>query len=160
MKDKGGIANDKPMGSVLKEHLEALELPFVSVTLRIQGTMASTREYEVLKLPEGSGAATGVRVSLYDGPWQYNEGTSRESCLVKRKEGDTAMYEALSKAFGRFGLRNWDGFNESDPNALDGEIISFEAILTDGSKISGHGSNAYPKNYRVFLDCLEEVLEA
>ena len=52
------------------------KLEFRRITLSIQGTMASTREYEILKKPNG------MEASLYDGGWRFNKLETRRSCRI------------------------------------------------------------------------------
>ena len=127
---------------------------FKRVTLSETGMMASTREYEAVR------TAGGARVSLYDGPWNYHEGTKREDCLQARKEGGEAFYLELAAKFAALGIASWDGFSGSNPHVLDGTMFSFEAEMQDGSRLSAHGSNAYPNNYGAFTDYLWNLLKS
>ena len=52
----------------------------------------------------------------------------------------------------------WDGFDEYDSDALDGYDFSFEAELSDGSKIAAHGSNAFPKGYQDFKQAIGKLV--
>ena len=127
---------------------------FQRITLSENGMMASTREYEVIR------TANGARVSLYDGPWNYHEGTKREACLQARKEGDASFYNELARKFEELGLASWDGFSKSAYGVLDGTTFSFEAEMGDGKKIFACGSNAFPKNYGAFTDYLWNLVKS
>ena len=56
-------------------------------------------------------------------------------------------------------IRKWDGFNKSDPHALDGDGFSLKVIYKDGSEVSAHGSNSYPKGYHDFRKRLRDILK-
>ena len=147
------------LGDKMKDTTKAAGGPlpqfaFQRITLSETGMMASTREYEVIR------TASGARVSLYDGPWNYHEGTKRESCLQARKEGDALFYSKLARKFAELGIASWDGFSGSNPHVLDGTMFSFEAELKNGSVIHAHGSNAFPQNYGAFTDYLWNLLKS
>ena len=125
---------------------------FKSIRLRVQGMMATAREYEALKTKEG------VEVSLYDGPWTYDEKMTREDCLQSRKNGDDKFYCEMGEFFYEIGLEKWDGFNKSNPDVLDGYTFTFEAETVDGKKMHAYGSNSYPENYRKFEDYLWNII--
>ena len=126
---------------------------FERITLSETGMMASTREYEAVRTKDGA------RVSLYDGPWNYHDGTDREDCLQGRKEGGPAFYRELAQTFDQLGIASWNGFSKSADGVLDGTMFSFEAILCDGTVLSAHGSNAFPKNYGLFTDFLWNMVK-
>ena len=140
------------MEQLKSDILKAAAFPFKRSTLSETGTAASTYELEVLKTD------SGVRVSEYNGPWNYWDDTSREDCLQARVEGGEDLYQKIALQCSAFGLRSWNGFSKSDPHALDGTMFSFEATLTDGTTISAHGSNAYPDHYRAFVEYIRSLL--
>ena len=126
-------------------------LIFRRITLSISGTMASTREYEVLK------TALGMEASVYDGPWDFNKGTSRKSCRQASERYNRQSYDMLCEKLEQLGVRKWNGFSGSNPNVLDGSMFSLGIELEDGKLISAHGSNAYPPNYSSFEQMLREL---
>ncbi len=140
--DKMKQATSKAAGGNLPQ------FAFQRVTLSETGTMASTREYEAVR------TENGARVSLYDGPWNYHEGTDREDCLQARKEGGGEFYLELAVKFRALGLSSWDGFSKNASGVLDGTMFSFEAVMQDGSVLHARGSNAFPENYVTFTDYL------
>ena len=127
-------------------------LEFRRITLSIQGTMASTREYEILK------KVNGMEAALYDGGWRFNKLVTRRSCRVGHGSWGQREYIELAGKLQQIGVSAWNGFNETDPDVLDGSSFSLEIELVDGSIITAHGSNAYPKNYREFTALLEEAV--
>lgn len=133
-------------------HRKEGQLDFERITLSIIGTMASTREYELLKTKDG------LLATMYDGFWNYNDTVKRKDCQVGQGIGTGRTYREVAQTIHRLGVEKWDGFCKSDPNALDGESFSLEIVLADKKKITAHGCNAYPKNYREFLDCLDEAV--
>ena len=44
-------------------------------------------------------------------------------------------------------MQNWDGFNESDSNILDGEGFSLHIEFMDGTGVAAHGNNAFPRGF-------------
>lgn len=128
------------------------EISFERITLSITGMRASTREYELLK------TETGMLATMYDGPWLYIDDIKREDCQLSQGIGTERDYRKVTEMLSRLGVERWDGFCDSNPNVLDGESFTLEIILTDGNTISASGSNAYPKNYREFFDCLDEAV--
>ena len=140
-----------PGGAVPEKPARMFE--FKRVTLRVSGMMASATEYEALK------TAQGVEVSLYDGPWVYHEGTSRESCLQARKKGGEALYYEMAEFFDKIEIEKWDGFSKSNSMVLDGYTFSFEAETADGKTIYAHGSNSYPSHYDDFVNYIRDILQ-
>lgn len=126
-------------------------LLFKRITLSISGTMASTKEYEVLK------TSNGMEASVYDGPWNFNKGTSRKSCRESSRRYNGQSYDMLCEKLDHLGVRKWNGFNESDPNVLDGNMFSLDIELEGGRFIRAHGSNAYPPNYGRFEEMLRNL---
>lgn len=55
--------------------------------------------------------------------------------------------DAFSDLVEELGLADWDGFSESDPDALDGEHFSLSAAFSDGSALTACGSNRFPADY-------------
>ena len=131
---------------------KAGRLDFERITLSITGMRASTREYELLKTKDG------LLATMYDGSWNFNDKVRREDCQLGQGIGTDRNYREVSETLFRLEVEKWDGFCESDPNVLDGETFTLEIILSDGRKIRATGSNAYPKNYRELLDCLDEAV--
>ena len=126
-------------------------LLFKRITLRINGMMASTREYEVLK------TVLGMEASMYDGSWQFNKMVSRKSCRQASERYNRQSYEFFCEKLEQWGVRKWDGFSGSNPDVLDGEMFSLDIELEDGSLMSAHGSNAYPPNYGRFEEMLRDL---
>ena len=128
------------------------QLDFERITLSITGMRAYTREYELLRTKDG------LLATMYDGSWNYNDTIKRKDCQVGQGIGTGRNYRNVAETLHRLGVEKWDGFCESDPNALDGESFSLEVVLVDKKMITAHGCNAYPKNYREFLECLDEAV--
>ena len=127
-------------------------MDFKRVTLSITGTMASTREYELLKTKKGFEGA------LYDGSWNYNKLVSRRQCRMCHSEWGSREYDDLAVKFYKLGVLSWNGFSKSDPDVLDGSSFSLDIELSDGKKIYAHGCNAYPKNYHEFMELIDEAV--
>ena len=71
---KENIMNTIAPGGAVPEKPDKM-FEFKKVRLNVQGMMASAREYEALRTKDG------VEVSIYDGPWSYNDNITREDCL-------------------------------------------------------------------------------
>ena len=54
---------------------------------------------------------------------------------------------AFSALIDMLKLSDWNGFDETDPDALDGESFSLNAKFSDGSPIAAYGSNRFPAGY-------------
>ena len=55
--------------------------------------------------------------------------------------------DAFSDLLDELRLADWDGFSESDPDALDGESFSLDIEFSDGGAIAACGSNRFPADY-------------
>lgn len=55
--------------------------------------------------------------------------------------------EALSALIAALELSGWNGFDETDTGALDGERFSLRAAFADGSALTASGSNRFPADY-------------
>ncbi|MBO6230722.1 MAG: hypothetical protein J6O50_09150 [Ruminiclostridium sp.] len=124
---------------------------FDCITIDITGTMASTREYELLRTDNGA------RLSLYDGAWEFDDELTKEECLRKRIEGDSEFYAELLDLANECGLKKWDGFSKSASGVLDGESFTLRGTV-DGKAMSARGSNAYPSGFHDLTRALWDML--
>ena len=67
---------------------------------------------------------------------------------------DDSVGEALLAVIDRYGLVDWDGFDDYDPNVLDGEGFRIEFDLSDGTSVQATGDNAFPDHY---FDAIGEI---
>lgn len=58
-----------------------------------------------------------------------------------------ADMEAFSVLIAEMKLAEWNGFEETDPSALDGESFSLNAAFSDGGVLSARGMNRFPEKY-------------
>lgn len=58
-----------------------------------------------------------------------------------------------------YGLFSWDGFDESDPFALDGEGFTLIATFSDGMSLSASGENAFPDHYFDAAEAITRLLD-
>jgi len=86
----------------------------------------------------------GWRVSVNDGE-------------ARRIDGASA--QALAGVVEEYGLERWDGFNDSQPDVLDGEGFWLEIRLTDGTHILARGDNAFPEDYFPAMGAMWRILE-
>ena len=126
---------------------------FQRLTLSISGSMANVREYEVLA------EAGSAVLSCYNGWWDWEDPGDRENYLETRTEDSPDLYQSVLTLLDDCGVAGWDGFSESDPNVLDGEMFSLELVLADGSVLTAHGSNAWPDGYNTFYQGLLALLD-
>ncbi|MDD7365713.1 MAG: hypothetical protein PUG91_00230, partial [Clostridiales bacterium] len=55
--------------------------------------------------------------------------------------------DALYALIDALKLAEWNGFDETDPDALDGESFSLSVAFSDGGAITASGSNRFPEGY-------------
>lgn len=65
--------------------------------------------------------------------------------------------QELTDIAGKYGLREWDGFHESDPLLMDGYGFSLHIGYTDGTTVFASGSNAYPDGYSEAAETIDEL---
>ena len=87
-----------------------------------------------------------------------------EGYLVSVSDGepeaiDDASVAALERAVEDYGLERWDGFDESEPDVLDGEGFWLEIRLTDGTSIRARGDNAFPEGYFEAMGTIQDILD-
>ena len=57
------------------------------------------------------------------------------------------MNNGCCAVLGHFPTRFAWGFDETDPDALDGESFSLSVAFSDGGAITASGSNRFPEGY-------------
>lgn len=65
----------------------------------------------------------------------------------------------IANIINEYEIYKWNGFNESDPDVLDGDGFSISVIYDSNDKIVAHGYMRYPKNYSKGANALEEYLD-
>ena len=113
---------------------------FDRIELSEHGTMAVYDRYVAER------TKNGVLLSYYR---VYMAADDREELVYQREEGPE-VYEALVAACAQAKMRSWDGYSGSNPHVLDGGGFSLDVVLSDGSTVSAHGSNAQPKRFGLF----------
>ena len=68
------------------------------------------------------------------------------ACYIVLPVTDDDM-NALSALINALKLSEWNGFDETDTNALDGESFSLDVEFSDGDAIAARGSNCFPTGY-------------
>ena len=132
------------------ENTDILEVKTLLLTR--SGSMAWEDAWEIKEI-DGQ-----MSLSHYSGDWSFYDGGKMEDCLEKRVALTDEEYAALCGKFQELGVGSWDGFNESDPDVMDGWDFSLEIELADGTAITAHGSNASPEGYHDFFDALTAPL--
>ena len=65
--------------------------------------------------------------------------------------------QQLQEAVQNADLPSWDGFDETNPNVLDGEGFWLEATYDDGTTVAAHGNNSFPDGYHAFKDTVLSI---
>ena len=66
--------------------------------------------------------------------------------------------DELVRMIDEYDIRDWDGFDESNPEVDDGEFFYFSAVLADGTSIYAHGENAFPATYDPAASIMEGMI--
>ena len=69
------------------------------------------------------------------------------------------LAEALLQILRENQVNTWDGFHETNPYVLDGEMFSLALEYMDGTLVSAFGSNAFPDHYHQVMDAISEILQ-
>ncbi len=85
----------------------------------------------------------GYHVSVNDGEEQIIETNSVNELMSIIEHYDVVL---------------WDGFAETERGVRDGETFWLEVRLTDGTYIEAKGENAYPENYFLAMNSMQQVL--
>ena len=72
---------------------------------------------------------------------------------------DDETVEALFRVVERYDLFQWDGFDQSRENVLDGQGFRLDIAFTDGSAIHAIGDNAFPDHYFDAIGDMLAILE-
>ncbi len=88
----------------------------------------------------------------YMPPQNYEVSFEDPIYQLKRDDGvtcqlDQAVVERLLSIIESYDLSAWDGFDENNPYALDGEGFSLEIAFSDGTSIHALGDNSFPAGY-------------
>ena len=73
---------------------------------------------------------------------------------------DSASVVELTRVIDEYGLAQWDGFDETRTDILDGESFWLEFSLTDGTRVLAQGDNAYPENYSQAMDDIQAIFDS
>lgn len=66
---------------------------------------------------------------------------------VLETPADPSVLDQLEQIAGNYAMVNWDGFDKSNSDILDGSGFYLSMTLTDGRTITAHGNNAFPNGY-------------
>lgn len=68
--------------------------------------------------------------------------------IAREITGGEDLLKEVQHMLGEADIISWDGFaGANPPDILDGTSFTFECVLSDGRKISAHGSNNFPSSY-------------
>ena len=92
-------------------------------------------------------------ITLQDGSYTIQENKE------KPRRMDPGLVAELQEIIQLFDVEAWDGFDESNPNVLDGEFFSLELKYADGTSVYATGDNAFPNGYFDVSDRIETLLQ-
>lgn len=81
--------------------------------------------------------------------------------MIDRKTEQSFSAEAvdeLMNAVDDYHVTDWDGFNRSMPDVLDGEDFWLEIRFTDGTRVTAKGQNDFPDNYSEAMSVIWRIL--
>jgi len=67
------------------------------------------------------------------------------------------VLDELGELAGKYRVDRWDGFDKNKKPVRDGSSFTLTIVLADGSTISAHGNNAFPKNYPEVLSAIQKL---
>jgi len=70
------------------------------------------------------------------------------------KDVDESVLNEIDKIVNEYKIYNWDGFDKSDEDVLDGDSFEFKVSYENGKTIFAHGYMKYPDNYKEASDAL------
>ena len=95
----------------------------------------------------------GNDVSLFLTEWQTMTKEDKQEVELDKKTMNKII-DILNK----YDVVNWDGFNETDNNVLDGNSFHMNLTIQDNKNISASGYMMYPDNYKYVKKELDEIL--
>ena len=72
---------------------------------------------------------------------------------------DSKLLDKLKDLYLKYDVYNWNGFNKSPKNIMDGKTFNIKFVFEDGNNCYASGSNAFPKNYKEFKDEMEVLFK-
>ena len=91
--------------------------------------------------------------------WLEEDGAClRQDWTETTYPGDPALLDGLAALVAQYGVEDWDGFSDYDPNVLDGEGFTLNIVFADGSTVYASGENAFPPNYHAFAYACQELM--
>ena len=105
----------------------------------------------------GEGEYYEYKIDYKDGKYTYNGvGTG----LNTTKTIDSSNIEKLSKIIDENKIKDWNGFNQSKNNILDGYGFNLKVEYKTGYKIEAQGYMMYPSNYKQGHEKIVEFFES
>ena len=77
---------------------------------------------------------------------------------VKIEINNTILENVLA-ILNKYHVKEWNGFNKSDQNVLDGNSFNMTITEKDETHISAHGYMMWPENYREVKQELDELFK-
>ncbi|MBP3799453.1 MAG: hypothetical protein ILA19_00590, partial [Bacilli bacterium] len=74
-------------------------------------------------------------------------------------EINNTILENVLAILNKYQVKNWNGFNKSDSNVLDGNSFNMSITEKDETHISAHGYMMWPENYREVKQELDELFK-
>lgn len=90
--------------------------------------------------------------------WEGSEEKEIRKSLGK-KTGNAELSEQINRLFSDCRIADWNGFQGTNPDVMDGSSMTFSAAFADGTGVFASGTNHFPKHYREFKDGLRELMK-
>jgi hypothetical protein len=74
---------------------------------------------------------------------------------AKEIEISSNKMQELESILNKYKVNEWNGFNKTDKNVLDGDSFSFSLRTEEGNSISASGYMKWPENYKSVVGELE-----
>ena len=74
-------------------------------------------------------------------------------------EINNTIIENVLAILNKYQVKEWNGFNKSDQNVLDGNSFNMTITEKDETHISAHGYMKWPENYREVKQELDELFK-
>lgn len=74
-------------------------------------------------------------------------------------EIDEMTVENVLNILNKYNVKNWNGFNKSDIDVLDGNSFSMSLTEKDGANTSAHGYMMWPDNYHKVKEELDKLFK-
>ena len=71
---------------------------------------------------------------------------------IENKKYHKVYLKEIMELINKYEIEKWDGFNQYDPDVLDGTSFSLKIKYRDGRVIYARGENSFPEHYHDFYN--------